>query len=200
MVRLWERTEAHAGRAGLEPPFWGFAWAGGIGLARYLLDHPDAVRNRRVLDLGTGCGVVAVAAAKAGAAAVTACDVDPLAVVAATVNAEANGVAVDVLLADLVADLVTDAGVTAGVVAGVEVVLAGDVCYDRDVTTRLARYLRAVADGGATVLLGDPGRRYLPRTGLVELAGYDIDVPRDLEGTDSRRVTVWSMPGRARGA
>jgi predicted nicotinamide N-methyase len=203
IVGLWERTEAWTGTPGTAPPFWAFAWAGGLGLARYVLDHPEAVRGRRVLDVATGCGVVAVAAAVAGAARVTVNDVDPLALAAARVNAAANGVRVGVLPGDLLgrgadfgrADL--DGGGDEDPLQGADVVLAGDVFYDRDLAADVLPFLQRAAERGIRVLVGDPGRRYLPRTLLLRLARYDVPVPRDLESTDVATVTVWWLPARA---
>lgn len=196
IVDLWERTEAWAGRTGLAPPFWAFAWAGGLGLARYVLDHPDAVRGHHVLDLATGCGVVALAAARAGAARVVVNDVDPLALIAARLNAAANGVRVVPLRGDLLA--VTDLTVAdPDPLDGVDVVLTGDVFYDRDLAEQVLPFLQRAAERGARVVVGDPGRRYLPRALLLPLERYDVPVPRDLEGDDAATVTVWWLPARA---
>jgi predicted nicotinamide N-methyase len=202
IVGLWERTEAWTGRSGLPPPFWAFAWAGGLGLARYLLDHPETVRGRRVLDLATGCGVVAVAAAVAGAEQVTANDVDPLALAATWVNARVNGVDLGVLGGDLLASggpgsRSAGAEEPAEEVRGAEVVLAGDVFYDRELADDALSFLQQAAERGARVLVGDPGRRYLPETLLLPLTRYDVPVPRDLESTDHVTVTVWWLPARA---
>jgi predicted nicotinamide N-methyase len=233
-IRLWEMTEAALRRTGLPPPFWAFAWAGGQALARYVLDHPGTVRGRRVIDLATGSGLVAIAAAKAGAAAVTATDIDPLAITAAAINAGANDVAVTVWDGDVLDGGVPDGGVPDGAVpdggvpvggvlgGGVlggavpavdlldsdqnvpygecdsrqpgppEVVLAADVFYERDLAGRVMRFLeRAHARAAATVLLGDLGRTYLPRSGLRELAVYDVPVQRALEDADVKRTAVW---------
>lgn len=195
IVGLWERTEAWAGHSGLDPPFWAFAWAGGLGLARYVLDHPEAVRGLRVLDLATGCGVVAVAAARAGAERVTANDVDPLALAAARVNAAANGERISVLPGDLLA--APDQRQGRDPLRDVDVLLAGDVFYDRDLADDVLPFLQRAAERGLRVLVGDPGRRYLPRTLLLRLARYDVPVPADLEGTELVTVTVWALPGRA---
>ncbi len=187
LMELWERTEERAGTA-QPPPFWAFAWAGGQALARYVLDHPDLVAGRRVLDFACGAGVVAIAAARAGAAAVVAVEVDPVAVAATEVNAAANGVTVHGLLADLTATGPGPAERLAG--GAVDVVLAGDVYYDRDMVAAVGPFLAAAAAGGATVLVGDPGRAYLPRTGLTELAAYDVPVLRTLEDRDVRATRV----------
>jgi predicted nicotinamide N-methyase len=180
-IALWEHTETAAAGA-QPPPFWAFAWAGGQALARYVLEHPDLVAGRRVLDLATGSGLVAVAAALAGAAAVTANDIDPYALAAARANAEANAVEVAVAGGDLLG----------GPSDGWDVILAGDVCYSREMTGRVLPFLSAAAGRGATVLLGDPGRAYLP-AGLTEVAAYDVPVTEALESTTVRRTTVWRV-------
>jgi predicted nicotinamide N-methyase len=168
---LWSATEAWLEARGIEPPFWAFAWAGGQALARAVLDRPELVRDRRVFDLATGCGIVAIAAALAGAREVVAIDRDPLACTAARLNADRNGAPIELVEGDLVAvDL-----------RGAEVVLAGDVFYDREASARFAPRLAALAAQGARVIVGDPGRAYLPE-GLVELARYEVPVSDDVEG------------------
>jgi predicted nicotinamide N-methyase len=181
-IELWERTEADRG-AEQPPPFWAFAWAGGQGVARYLLDRPETVRGRRVLDLATGSGLAAVAAARAGAAAVTGNDVDPYALAALALNAAANGVAVTGHLGDL---LDGDGG-------DADVVLAGDVFYSRELARRVLALLDRAAVRGATVVVGDPGRAYLPRERFAALAEYDVPVTRALEDGDVKRTTVWRL-------
>jgi predicted nicotinamide N-methyase len=180
-IALWEQTEA----AGVEqpPPFWAFAWAGGQALARYVLDHPDLVAGRSVLDLATGSGLVAVAAARAGGQPVTANDIDPLSLAAAAVNASANGVSVTAVEADLLD----------GPPDEYRVILAGDVFYSRDMAARVGPFLRRAVDGGCLVLVGDPGRAYLPSSGLVERAVYDVPVIEALESVPVRRTTVWQV-------
>jgi predicted nicotinamide N-methyase len=180
-IELWERTETDQGGQ-MPPPFWAFAWAGGQALARYVLDHPALLTGKSVLDLAAGSGLVAIAAMKAGAARVTAVEIDELAVAAIGINAEANGVAVTPLLADVL-EREPDA----------EVVLAGDVFYSREMTRRMLSYLRRAAGAGATVLVGDPGRAYLPREHLTLLAEYDVPVPQTLEDAPVKRTTVWSV-------
>ncbi|WP_245479594.1 class I SAM-dependent methyltransferase, partial [Hansschlegelia zhihuaiae] len=155
-VPLWSRTEEELERAGLPPPFWAFAWAGGQALARHLLDDPETVRARRVLDVGSGSGLVAIAAMKAGAASVLAVDVDPFAVAAIGVNAAANGVAVSVLGDDLIG----------GPRLPVDLVTVGDLFYERDVAARLLAWLDFYLADGVPVLVGDPGRTYLPKDRL----------------------------------
>nr|WP_296068444.1 50S ribosomal protein L11 methyltransferase [uncultured Actinoplanes sp.] len=179
-IELWEKTEA----AGVEqpPPFWAFAWAGGQALARHILDHPALVADRSVLDLATGSGLVAVAAAKAGARPVTANDIDPLSLAAATANAEINNVAVTPLEADL---LDTD--------DPYGVVLAGDVFYSREMAARVLPFLRRAAARGALVLVGDPGRAYLPTEAMIRQAAYDVPVEVSLESVPIRRTTIWQV-------
>ena len=181
VVGLWEAMETEGGGAGLDPPFWAAAWPGGQALARYVLDHPQAVAGRRVLDLGAGSGLVAVAARLAGAASVLASDIDPWSHTAVQVNAELNGVTGIEVVGD-----VLDAGVP-----DVDVVLAGDVCYDREMTARVLPFLGAAWLGGAAVYLGDPGRAYVPKEGLVEQATYDVT---DADGGPVRVTTVWRLP------
>ncbi|GAA2384990.1 class I SAM-dependent methyltransferase [Dactylosporangium salmoneum] len=180
-IELWERTESANGEQ-MPPPFWAFAWAGGQALARYVLDNPALVHGRDVLDLAAGSGLVAIAAMHAGAARVTAVEIDALAVAAIGINAEANAVAVTPLLGDVL-EQEPDA----------EVVLAGDVFYSREMTRRMLAYLRRAAGRGARVLVGDPGRAYLPKDHLTLLAEYDVPVPQTLEDAPVKRTTVWAV-------
>jgi predicted nicotinamide N-methyase len=161
-------------------PFWSFPWAGGQALARYVLDNPSLVIGRRVLDLAAGSGLVAIAAAMAGAAAVTANDIDPYAAAAQELNAQANGVRLTTVTADLL-DAEADA----------DVVLAGDVCYEREFADRMVAFLVRACQGGADVLLGDPGRAYLPRESLDEVASYDVPTSLALEDHTTKRTTIW---------
>lgn len=186
-IGLWERTELAAGGAQLPPPFWAFAWAGGQAVARYLLDHPDVVRGRRVLDLAAGGGVTAIAAALAGASAVTATEIDPAAVEALALNAALNHVTVDAVCRDVLDEPVPD----------VDVVTAGDVFYNRDMAARVLAFVQRAAATGVAVLVGDPGRAYVPRADLVELARYDIPVTLDLESAEIKATRVWT-PKRGR--
>jgi predicted nicotinamide N-methyase len=182
-IGLWELTEGEF-HSEQPPPFWAFPWAGGQALARYVLDQPDVVAGRRVLDLAAGSGLVAIAAARAGAAGVRAVEVDPRAVSAIELNARANGVNVTAMLGDV---LDGDAG-------DAEVVLAGDVFYSQAMADRMRRFLRRAARGNAQVLVGDPGRAYLPRTMFRELTTYDVPVPPALEDVRVRPTTVWALP------
>jgi predicted nicotinamide N-methyase len=177
---LWHRTEDELHRMGLPPPYWAFAWAGGQGLARYILDRPEIVRGKQVLDFATGSGLVAIAAARAGAADVLAADIDPFCAVAVALNAEANGVAVPFRHSDLI-----------GTDEGWDVVLAGDVFYDHAFAARMTPWFSALAARGATVLIGDPGRAYLPKEKLEPLAVYEVAVTRVLEDAEVKRTTVW---------
>jgi len=181
-IGLWELTEGEF-RSEQPPPFWAFAWAGGQAVARYLLDHPDVVAGRRVLDLATGSGLVAIAAARAGAAEVRAVDVDLTAVAAAILNAEANQVRLKALGADL---LDGDAGDT-------QVIVAGDVFYSEAMANRVLRFLLRARVGGARVLVGDPDRAFLPQARFRELAGYDVPVPPALESVSVRHARVWEL-------
>lgn len=181
VVALWEAMEDEGGGAGEAPPFWAAAWPGGQALARYVLDSPQVVAGRRVLDLGSGSGLVAVAARLAGAESVVASDVDPFSHAAIAVNAVANGVRGIEVVGDVLSDGPPD----------VDVVLAGDVCYDREMTERVLPWLWTAWAGGRTVLLGDPGRRYLPGEGLVAVAEYDVP---EVDDGRPRRTTVWRLP------
>ncbi|HLM04759.1 MAG TPA: 50S ribosomal protein L11 methyltransferase [Blastococcus sp.] len=182
VVALWEALEQGEVDPGSDPPFWAAAWPGGQALARYVLDHPEVVAGRTVLDLGAGSGLVAIAAAMAGAAAVIASEVDPYGRAAIAANAQDNGIAPVTVVGDLL-DGEPD--------PGLDVVLAGDVCYDRAMTERVLPFLGRAWLGGGAVYLGDPGRPYVPREGLLEVAA--VDVP-DTEGPGLRRTTVWRLP------
>lgn len=181
---IWQATEETLARSALPPPFWAFAWAGGQALARYLLDHPAEVAGRSVLDFGAGSGLVAIAAAKAGAAFVLAAEIDPFAAAAIAANAALNNVAIAVRTTDLL-DTVDPRW---------EVVTAGDVCYERPMADRVTGWLRELAARGTLVLLGDPGRAYLPREGLIERARYLVPTSRELEDRDTRDGIVWEVP------
>jgi predicted nicotinamide N-methyase len=176
---IWQATEAWLSRANIEPPFWAFAWPGGQALARLLLDEPTRVAGRRVLDFAAGCGIGAIAAARAGAAGVEAADIDPLAVAALRLNAALNGVGVAVVAEDLV-----------GTPCRWDTVLAGDVCYEAPMARRILPWLRGLAAAGAEVLLADPGRAYLPRQGLAPVARYAVPTTRELEDREVREVTI----------
>jgi len=180
---IWQATEESLSRGAVPPPFWAFAWAGGQALARYLLDNPEVVRGREVLDIGSGSGIVAIAAAKAGAARVVAADIDPFAAAAIAMNAPLNGVAVAIESRDLLDRAA----------AGWGVALAGDICYEEPMSSRAIALLRRIAARGRTALLGDPGRAYLPREGLVELARYAVPTSREIEDREAREGVVWQV-------
>jgi len=183
---IWQATEETLARSGLPPPFWAFAWAGGQALARYLLDHPAEVAGRSVLDFGAGSGLVAIAAAKAGGALVLAAEIDDFAAAAIAANAQLNGAAIDVTTEDLL-DTVDPRW---------EIVTAGDVCYERPMADRVTGWLRKLVARGTLVLLGDPGRAYLPDKGLTERARYLVPTSRELEDRDCRETIVWQLlPG-----
>ena len=180
---IWRMTEEELGQIGLPPPFWAFAWAGGQALARYLLDNPEIVAGREVLDLCSGSGMVAIAAAKAGAARVVAAEIDLFAAAAIALNAPLNDVSVAIETRDLLDRAA----------AGWGVVLAGDVCYEEPMASRVIALLRRIAARRRLALLGDPGRAYLPREGLVELARYTVPVSRELEDREAREGVVWEV-------
>ncbi len=180
VVALWEAMEG-AGGAGTEPPFWAAAWPGGQALARHVLDTPSLVAGRSVLDLGSGSGLVAVAAALAGAAEVVASEVDRYGRTAVVVNAALNGVPPVRVVGDLLG----------AEPPGADVVLAGDVCYDREMTERVLPFLAAARARGAEVLIGDPGRPYLPADRLEAVSVHAVP---ETEGEGVRRTTVWRLP------
>ncbi|MGU3496795.1 class I SAM-dependent methyltransferase [Xanthobacteraceae bacterium A53D] len=186
-VPIWHRTEEELGAMGLPPPFWAFAWAGGQALARYVLDHPQTVAGKSVLDFASGSGLVGLAAAQAGARAVTCADIDPFAHAAILLNHEANppsAARLDVATENLI-----------GRDEGWDTVLAGDISYERDLAEAVHLWLRALAARGATVLIGDPGRTYLPRGELEQLAEYNVPVTRELEDLEIKRTGVWRPKG-----
>ena len=199
-IEVWEHTERALGDTEQPPPFWAFAWPGGQALARYLLDQPDVVRGLRVLDLASGSGLVAIAAALAGAASVTANDVDPLAVAAIGVNAAANGVTVTGRCDDLLSDgLLSDGLLADGPQGGdddrwpeADVVLVADAFYEKDLADRVMTFAERARGHGARVLFADPGRAYLPRPRLTALASYDVPEVGALEDADSKRTTIWA--------
>jgi predicted nicotinamide N-methyase len=181
---LWHATADQLSDCGAEPPFWAFAWPGGQALARHVLDNPAIVAGRRVLDIATGSGLVAIAAAKAGAASVTANDIDSLSLAAVALNAELNGVAVTTYGDDLTAASTTEDW---------DVVLAGDVFYDREMAARFTPWLGNRAASGALVIIGDPNRVYLPTEGLEMLISYEVETSLDLESATMLATTVWRL-------
>jgi len=179
-VPLWKKTEEELGAMGLPPPFWAFAWAGGQALARYTLDSPALVAGRRVLDFASGSGLVAIAAALSGAAAVEASDIDAFAIAAMEMNAAKNGVTITPRLENLI-----------GADEGWEVVLAGDIAYEKGVAEAAMEWLAGLARRGATVLIGDPRRAYLPQDRLECAIEYSVPVTRELEDSEIKRTGVF---------
>jgi predicted nicotinamide N-methyase len=185
-VPIWEKTEEQLDEMGLPPPYWAFAWAGGQALARYVLDHRQEVAGKRVLDLASGSGLVAIAAAMAGAAPVMAADIDAFTEGAITLNGEANGVYVDIITHDLLDTPVPET-------PRYDVILVGDLFYERDTAARALAFLDRNAAAGSRVLIGDPGRTYLPKDRLMRLAEYSVPVTRELEDAEIKRTSVWRL-------
>lgn len=181
---IWRLTEEELGELGLPPPFWAFAWAGGQALARWLLDHPEEASGRRVLDFAAGSGLVGIAAMKAGAAHVLCCDIDPFCGAAVALNAEANGVEV----------AFTDANFLDAPPPDVDLICAGDVCYEQPMAGRVLDWLGQARSNGTRVLIGDPHRTYFPREGLTFLAEYRVPTTRELEDFEIKRTSVWALP------
>ena len=179
-VPIWTKTEEELGAMGLPPPFWAFAWAGGQALARYALDNPALVRERRVLDFASGSGLVAIAAALAGASHVEASDIDAFAAAAMGINAADNAVSVAARLEDLI-----------GADEGWDTVLAGDVAYEREMAEAVTQWLAVLAARGATVLIGDPRRTYLAADRLECVIEYRVPVTRELEDSEIKRTGVF---------
>ena len=179
---LWEAVEREVGQADQPPPFWAFAWPGGQALARYVLDHPEQVAGRSVLDLGSGSGLTAIASAMAGASVVLASELDPFAVAAIALNAAANNISVAVT-----------GDVLDGTAASAEVILAADIWYERRLAKRALGLLERARAHGAHVLVGDIGRTFLPRPLLRELASYDVPVTVELEGAAVKRVLILTL-------
>jgi len=179
VVPLWRKTEEELNKMGVPPPYWAFAWAGGQALARYILDHPEIVRDRSVLDFGAGSGLVALAAAKAGAAKVLAADIDKFSIAAIAANAQANGL-----------DIATTSDDIIGSKEAFDVILVGDMCYERPLAERLMEWLK---NRHTEILLGDPGRSYFPKQGLERLAVYNVAVTRELEDREIRETGVWKL-------
>ena len=182
---IWTLTEEALAEIGLPPPFWAFAWAGGQALARYVLDNPEIVAGKRVIDFATGSGLVAIAAMKAGAARVLAADIDVFCEAAVGLNAEANGVTVAFTERNLL---------DAPPPPPADVILAGDICYEKPMAEAVMAWLAQGRAAGATVLIGDPGRTYFPKDGLVKLAEYQVATTRELEDFAVKRTCVWTLP------
>ena len=184
-VPIWQATESWLEEQNVDPPYWAFCWPGGQAIARYLLDNPGQVRGKRVIDFAAGSGVSSMAAARAGAASVVANDIDALSLVATRLNAAANGLALEVSAEDWLAG--ADGNPEA------DVVIAGDVCYERDMSQLALAWLRSHAARGRLVLLGDPGRNYFSAQGLEQLARYDIPTSLQLENRGMRETVVWRV-------
>ncbi len=180
---IWQATEAWLAAAGVDPPFWAFAWPGGQAIARHVLDHPELVAGKRVLDFAAGCGIAAIACARAGAACVEAAETDVLAAAAIKLNATANAVDVDVVCANLV-----------GSACRWDIIICGDVCYEAPMTRHILPWLEAMARA-ATVWLADPGRAYLPRSGLEPFAHIVVPTSLELEDRTEREVTLYRFFG-----
>ena len=185
-VPIWRKTEDELEAIGLPPPYWAFAWAGGQALARHVLDHPAIVAGKRVLDLASGSGLVAIAAARAGAAPVIAADIDAFTEAAIALNAEANDVYVEIVVQDLLDR-------AASPEPRYDVILVGDLFYERDTAARALHFLDRHGATGARVLIGDPGRTYLPKERLARLAEYSVPVTRELEDLEIKRTSVWEL-------
>lgn len=187
ILPLWSKTEEEIEARGLPPPYWAFAWAGGQALARYVLDHAEIARGRSVLDFGSGSGIVAIAAAKAGASNVVAADIDAFASAAIGLNARANAVVLETRQDD-----VLDGH------CEWDVVLVGDMCYERPLADRLLAWLKGAANRGAHIVLGDPGRSYFPKSGVEKIATFQVQTLRDLEDRDIRETSVYRLLPDAR--
>jgi len=182
-VPLWQKTEEELGEMGLPPPFWAFAWAGGQALARHVLDDPSLVAGKRVLDLAAGSGLVGIAALKAGAAGALAADIDRFSLAAIRLNAALNAVALEVTGEDLLA----------AAPPACEVILVGDLFYEKGLAERVLSWLAAAEEQGIPALIGDPGRSYLPRGELTKLGQYRVEVTRDLEDAEIKMTSVWRL-------
>lgn len=180
---IWQKTEDELGEIGLPPPFWAFAWAGGQALARYILDTPTTISGKRVIELASGSGMVGISAMKAGAASVLSADIDLFSTAAIKVNAELNAVSVSITSDDLLANAVPKA----------DVILVGDLFYEKSVAERCLTWLEHAQAKGIDVLIGDPGRSYLPKDRLVKVAEYSVPVSRDLEDAEIKQTAVWRL-------
>ncbi len=182
-VPLWQKTEEELGAIGLPPPFWAFAWAGGQALSRYILDHPETMRGKRIVDLASGSGLVAIAAMKAGAASATAADIDEFSAAAIALNARLNDVALAITTGDLLESPPPDC----------DAILVGDLFYEQSLAARLLEWLTIAQQRGTRILIGDPGRTYLPKQQLKQLATYSVSVTRDLEDAEIKQGAVWTL-------
>lgn len=183
---LWHATEEVLAQNKLPPPYWAFAWPGGQTFARLLLDRPELARGRTVLDFAAGCGIAAIAAAKSGAAQVTASEIDAFATAAIGLNSALNDVGIDIVATDL---LTSPPGPW-------DLILAGDVCYEKPMADRTLAWLNQAVARGAEVLIADPGRAYLPKSGLIEIARYDVPTSLDLENRKIMTTVIYRFAPR----
>lgn len=178
---IWQKTEDELEQIGLPPPFWAFAWAGGQALARYILDSPELVRGKRVVDIASGSGLVAIAAMKAGAHSVLAADIDKFSEAAMQVNSELNGVQISITTQDLLMNPAED----------FDVILVGDLFYEKTIAEKCFAWLQHAK--AETILIGDPGRSYLPKDKLIKIVTYAVPVSRDLEDAEIKQSAVWKL-------
>ncbi len=184
-VPLWQKTEDELGAIGLPPPFWAFAWAGGQALARFVLDNPETVRGKHVLDLASGSGLVAIAAMQAGAAKALAADIDAFAVAAISLNAQHNQ------LCDFLE--ITQYDLLQSPPQPFDTILVGDLFYEKTTAEKVFEWLTMAKANGAFILIGDPSRSYLPQDKLAKIAEYNVPVTRDLEDAEIKRTAVWRL-------
>jgi len=180
---IWRKTEEELGEMGLPPPYWAFAWAGGQALARYILDNGDSTSGRTVIDVGAESGLSAISAAKAGARHVDASDIDAIAVIAIGLNARANGVSIAATSDDWLG----------GAPPPADIVLVGDLFYERPLAERVMAFVQAAAARGSLVLVGDPRRNYFPTEAFTAIAHYEVPVTRELEDAEIKRAAVWRL-------
>lgn len=180
---IWQKTEEELGQMNVPPPYWAFAWAGGQALARYVLDTPEVVSGKRVLDLGSGSGLSAIAAVKSGATSVVANDIDAMSLTATRLNAEANGVFLETSTEDMLTDLP----------GPFDTILVGDLFYERELAERVLRFIEAASAVGVIVLIGDPQRNYFPKGRFAEAAIYRVPVTRELEDAEIKKTAVWRL-------
>jgi predicted nicotinamide N-methyase len=178
---IWQKTEDELGEFNLPPPYWAFAWAGGQAVGRYLIDHPEICRGQSVLDLGSGSGISAIAAAKTGALSVVAADIDKVALAACALNARANAADLKITGADLLAEPPR----------GEDIVIVGDLFYERQLADRVVAYIAEAKARGSAVFIGDPQRSYFPEGRYTRLAEYQVPVTRELEDAEIKRTAVW---------
>ena len=182
-VPIWQKTEDQLGVINVTPPFWAFAWAGGQALARYVLDHPGLLAGKRVLDLGAGSGLMAIAAMHCAAKSALAADIDPIAVAATALNARVNGMTLTT----------TTANMLSGDLTGFDAILVGDLFYERSLAETVLLALDGAAASGAVVLVGDPQRDYFPKGRFTPLADYSVPVSREIEDAEIKPTTVWRL-------